>query len=206
MPARNTVKHYSSNAYYHIYNRGVAKQSIFLDSEDKKYFLKIVARHLDPSNTDQRYDGVVYKKYNASLELLSYCLMGNHFHMLFYMGDDITSLQNFVQSSLTAYTMYFNKKYKRVGPLFQGVFKASKISSDAYLIHISRYIHLNPRRYKAYYYSSLQYYVSKESPAWLKPQKIISLFTSPKEYMKFIEEYDDTTITQDDFEQELANK
>jgi hypothetical protein len=59
MPSKNVVKQYAEDNYYHVYNRGVAKQTIFHDSADKKHFLNILSRHLDPNNTDLRYDGVV---------------------------------------------------------------------------------------------------------------------------------------------------
>ena len=82
MPAKNSLNIYVPNQYYHVYNRGVAKQSIFLDAEDKRKFLSILARHLDISNGEKRYDGVTYEKF-PDLELLCFCLMGNHFHLLF---------------------------------------------------------------------------------------------------------------------------
>ena len=68
--------------------------------------------------------------------------MGNHFHLLLYMIDSIDAVKDLMQSLMTAYTMYYNQKYNRVGSLFQGTFKASKIDNEAYLLHISRYIHL----------------------------------------------------------------
>jgi hypothetical protein len=80
MPSKNIVKLYAPHQYYHVYNRGVAKQTIFHDAQDKKKFLSILARHLDPENTERRYDGVAYEKF-LNLELLSYCLLGNHFHL-----------------------------------------------------------------------------------------------------------------------------
>ena len=83
MPSKNSLKTYVSHQYYHVYNRGVAKQNIFLDTSDKRHFIKIVQRHLDPTNTDVKTDGVAYQKFNRDVELLCYCLMGNHFHMLF---------------------------------------------------------------------------------------------------------------------------
>lgn len=105
---------------------------------------------------------------------------------------------------LTAYTMYFNKKYKRVGTLFQGVFRASRISNEPYLIHISRYIHLNPRRYKKYYYSSLKYYLGGTPPLWLKPAKIIEMFEEG-EYMSFLQDYESHKAMLEEIKYELAD-
>jgi REP element-mobilizing transposase RayT len=204
MPSRNVIRSYESNGYYHVYNRGVAKQPIFLDAADKRHFLRIISRHLDPANIDTKNDGSTYRKFNDELELLCYCLMSNHFHLLFYMGDNTSALTTYMQSVLTAYTMYFNKKYKRVGTLFQGVFKASHISNDAYLAHISRYIHLNPRRYKTYTYSSLAYYLGATPPVWLTPGRILGLFKG-QDYVEFLESYESRKAVLDEIKYELAN-
>ena len=204
MPSRNIIREYSPDSYYHVYNRGVAKQPVFLDAADKKHFLKIISRHLDPSNTDTRYDSVGYQKYHKDLELLCYCLMGNHFHLLFFMGEDTDALKKFMHSALTAYTMYFNKKYKRIGTLFQGVFKASRITNDAYLMHISRYVHLNPRWYRTYFYSSLAYYTGKKSPAWLHPERITKLFEGD-DYLKFLEDHEEYKSILEELKYELAD-
>ncbi len=205
MPSRNSIKRYAPNEYYHAYNRGVAKQLIFHDSQDKDHFLKIIARHLDPMNTDKRHDGVAYEKFDKELELLSFCLMGNHFHLLFHMGESTEALRKFMQSLQTAYTMYYNKKYKRVGTLFQGVFKCSVISDNSYLLHITRYIHLNPRRYLNYTFSSLQYYLGKHAPPWLVIYKITSLFADEDEYRNFLEDYEDMMESLEAIKYELAN-
>ncbi|MGB4967088.1 MAG: transposase [Candidatus Saccharimonadales bacterium] len=203
MPAKNSRKILVPHHYYHVYNRGVAKQPIFLDAADKKKLLDIFARHLDPDREDVRDDGKLYKHFE-DLELLCYCLMGNHFHLLFYVNDDAEALKQCLQQVMTAYAMYFNKKYKRVGPLFQGVYKASMILKEGYLLHISRYIHMNPRRYKTYYYSSLPYYTHVRSePRWLKPQRILNLFEG-YDYVQFLEDYEDARDTLQEVKAELA--
>ena len=83
MPSRNVIKEYATNQYYHVYNRGVAKQPIFLDSHDKAQYMKILKRHLDPTDTSTKADGLSYRKFDQDIELLCYCLLGNHFHLLF---------------------------------------------------------------------------------------------------------------------------
>ncbi len=206
MPSKYAVKEYATGQYYHVFNRGVAKQPIFLDSQDKIQFMKILQRHLDPLDTSTRGDGAMYRKFNHDIELLCYCLMGNHFHLLFYTAGEGRSLAVFMQSVLTAYTMYFNKKHKRVGTLFQGVFKASRISSEAYLVHISRYIHLNPRLYKNYKFSSISYYLLKKLPPnWLHPERILALFEG-ENYMRFLEDYEEQKAVLDVLKHELADR
>lgn len=205
MPSRNVVKEYATDHYYHVYNRGVDKQPIYLDAQDKQQFLKIVERHLDPLNTKAKLDGSVYRKFDQDIELLCYCLMGNHFHILFYIKGEPSSLSALMRSVLVAYTMYFNKKHKRVGTLFQGIFKASRVSSDSYLLHITRYIHLNPRTYKTYFYSSLGYYLGKAAPKWINPQRLLDMFEG-ENYLDFLEDYEEHQEMLDDLKHELANK
>lgn len=204
MPARNIVKQFESDSYYHIYNRGVAKQRIFVDPTDKRQFISILSRHLDEANQTFKSDGVAYRKFNRELEILSYCLMGNHFHLLVYQLQNPQAITDFMRCVLTAYTMYFNHRYKRVGPLFQSIYKSSRISNDGYLLHISRYIHLNPRTYRTYQYSSLAQYLGESSPAWLKPQRILDLFEGDS-YMVFLEDYKDRKLVLEAIKSELAN-
>lgn len=204
MPAKNVVKKYESDSYYHVYNRGVAKQRIFLDQADKRYFLKLIDRHLNPLSEVKDQYSAPYRKFDESVELLCYCLMGNHYHMLIYLKDDLTAITELMRSIGTAYTMYFNLKYKRVGPVFQGTFKAARITSDSYLLHISRYIHLNPREYTTYKYSSLPVYLGNAEQPWLKPQKIQSLFDS-SDYMEFLKDYEDYKHMHEQIKHELAN-
>lgn len=203
MPAKNVVKTFVPDSFYHVYNRGVAKQRIYLEQSDKKYFLSLFDRHLNPKSKITDKSGFAYKKF-ANIELNCYCLMGNHFHLLVHVASDPAELSEFMRSIGTAYTMYFNLKYKRVGPLFQGTYKASRITSDAYLLLISRYIHLNPREHATYKYSSLPVYLGAESVAWLKPAKILDLFKGDS-YGRFIEDHVEYSDSLNDLKPELAN-
>lgn len=204
MPGRNIVKYYAPQSYYHVYNRGVAKLPIFLDEYDKRQFLKIVGRHLDPADMSTKEDGVPYRKFNDQLELLCYCLTRNHFHLLFYQLSDDRALTEFMRAVVTAYSMYFNRRYKRVGPVFQGRFKAVHITEEAHLIHISRYIHLNPRHYKTYRYSSLQQYYGQPGVVWCRPERILDLFEG-EDYLQFVEDYEGMRGELDAIKRDLAN-
>ena len=94
--------------------------------------------------------------------------------------------------------MYFNKRYKRVGPLFQGPYKAIFVESDTYLIHLSRYIHLNPLNsemtgpgtvtIRDYLYSSYPYYLRLKQATWIHPEDILNYFRSAqqKDYRDFL--------------------
>lgn len=189
MPSRNRIKSYHEEAYYHVYNRGVNKRKVFIDDEDYRTFLNLLKRYLD-AEPQKDNKGRQYPWLHDDLELLAYCLMPNHFHLLFYQKDH-DSLKRLMHAVCTSYTTYFNKKYKRVGPLFQDRFKAVEILSDKYLQHISRYIHLNPRNYIGYEWSSIGYYLGSKNAAWLKKDRILEIFVSQQEYRSFLADYEE---------------
>src|SRR5690606_11995087 len=118
------------------------EQKIFTDSEDRRTFLNLFRRHL---LEDISADTEHYAKYDA--EIVAYCLMGNHFHLLLWQNSDDEAISALMHSVSIAYSMYFNRRHKRQGHVFQSAFKASHISNESYLAHITRYIHLNPERY-----------------------------------------------------------
>lgn len=105
---------------------------------------------------------------------------------------------------MTAYSRYFNKKYSQSGPLFESRYKASRISSDEYLMHISRYIHLNPDNWRMYAYSSYPIYDTGVAPDWLQTDKILNLFTSREEYVDFVADYKDIRDVYEAIKHELA--
>lgn len=188
MPAKNTLKIDMPNSYYHVYSRGVAKQPIFLDNDDFDYFQHLIARYLSFDQSISK-SGVRYPHLRGSIELLAFCQMSNHFHMLFFQAEG-GALTDLMRGMMTAYSKYFNLKYKRTGPVFESRYKAVQITSDPQLLHISRYIHMNPRYYKEYKHSSYQFYIgSKEAPEWLQLQRMLELFDSPRDYAKFCENY-----------------
>ena len=195
MPSRNTIREYDAPAYYHVYNRGAGGSKIFRDSQDKYKFISLLERYL--------YDDGESSKYPTyDLELLAYCVMGNHFHLLLFHDSDPTAMTQLMRSVGTAYAMHYNKKYKSYGHVFQGVFKASRITDDAYLQHISRYIHLNPETYKTYKWSSLCYYLGQAAPTWLQPKRLCDM--SPIEYEQFLEDYVDRRMLLKDIKEQLA--
>lgn len=200
MPSRNTVKAYDAPAYYHVYNRGAGKQTIFYNSADKERFISLLARHLDEADNSVRGDGVRYEKYDV--RLVAYCLMQNHFHLLLYQETDPDAVTKLLRSVSTAYTMYFNKRYSQQGHLFQGIFKASAISNEAYLAHITRYIHLNPRSYKTYRWSSLGAYLGKWSAPWLHHEQANDM--NPRKYEEFLEEYEERKESLERIKKELG--
>lgn len=119
-------------AYYHVTCRGNARRKIFRDSLDLKIFFKKLSLSLEI--------------YNVSL--LGYVCMPNHFHLLLTTPEG--NLSEFMRHFNISYTSFFNRRHQRVGHLYQGRYKAFLIEADNYLLKVSRYIHLNPVRMKAY--------------------------------------------------------
>lgn len=206
MPSRNVLKQYVPDAYYHVHNRGVAKQAIFHDDEDYKVFLNLFKRYLDTEPTKDK-KGREYEHLRDKIELLAYCLMPNHFHLLIYINEtNSTGVTTLLRAVTGAYTVYYNKKYNRVGSLFQGCFKASHILRDNYLLHISRYIHMNPKNYTKWPYSSLADYQGTRSTAWLNAGRIMGLFEGNEaKYKEFLVDYEGNKQALEEIRSELAS-
>lgn len=203
MPSRNILRVDSPDSFYHVYARGASKQAIFLDPADYQFFINLFARYLSqkPSLSNS---GIQYPHFAGHLELLAYCLMRNHFHLLIYQHEQ-GSLAACMRSLMTSYSRYFNSKYKRTGSLFESRYKASRIDADNYLQHISRYIHLNPRYWQRYPYSSFQFYVDSSAPEWLTVGKVMELFESQAEYVTFIKDYEGQKAILEELKFELAD-
>jgi len=145
MPSKYIVKEYVSGGIYHVYNRGVDKRDIFLDEQDYNFFIFLIKSYILPlseqkTNVETRMQkGVFYGR----IEILAYALMPNHYHLLIKQNDKI-DIAEFMRALMTSYVSYFNSKYERSGHLFGGVFKAILVKNDDYILHLSRYIHLNP--------------------------------------------------------------
>ena len=144
MSVRNII--FNSGEFYHLYNRGNSKQIIFHDKEDMDRLLQLLCianktkRFVLKEVTDSVY---INKKDSPIIAIGAYCLMPNHFHILatpLVKGG----ISTFMQKLSTAYAMYYNKKYKRSGSLFEGKFKSSHVNNDNYLKYLFSYIHLNP--------------------------------------------------------------
>jgi REP element-mobilizing transposase RayT len=116
--------------FYHIYNRGNNRQLIFFERENYIYFLQLVRRYLIVNSVD----------------IVAYCLMPNHYHFLVYLRDK--TLSDAMKLLSLAYTKAINKRFNRSGVLFQGRFQSIHVTETDYLIHLSRYIHLNPVKAK----------------------------------------------------------
>ena len=127
MLPRNNRK-YAFSQIYHVMLRGINKSIIFNDDTDRRKFLKVLKETKD--------------KYNY--EIYAYCLMNNHVHIIIF--DCLNQLSKIIQRIAVSYSSYYNKKYERVGHLFQNRFKSKCVENDAYLKSLVRYIHQNPEK------------------------------------------------------------
>lgn len=201
MPAKNAIKEYQEGAYYHVYNRGVDKGVIFRENKDYKTFLSFLKLYLTLQGDSLKTPpSRLLKNYVGEIDLLCYCLMPNHFH-LFIKQKSMHGIDHFMRSLLTKYVRYFNSHYKRIGPLFQGTYKAVRIENEYQFIYLSKYIHRNPipllpfkespRRLSEYPYSSYRNFLHNFQQTWVKPEEILSYFSqkfSNLSYEAFIEQ------------------
>ena len=163
------------HAFYHVISRGNERKAIFKGPSDYDLFYEVLGEACD-------FYGVI---------LHSFCLMPNHIHLLVETPEPNLSL--FMKRLLGVYTIRFNRKHKRHGHLFQGRYKALLIDKDAYLLPLSRYIHLNPIKAKlteelTYAHSSLRFFIKDKAPSYLKTKFILDFFPSRQKFYEFVEE------------------
>jgi putative transposase len=197
VPAKNVIKLYAENGYYHLYNRGVEKRIIFQDDQDYKVFLGYLKTLLEPPTPIEMRTVTIgaylfeapkrpLNNFNKEIELLSYCLMPNHFHLLLKQNSS-RGIESFMRSLITRYSMYFNKRNNRIGCLFQGTYKATLVENETYLLHLSRYIHLNSHNHLYakdtplhIHYSSYGDYLGLRKTSWIKTDLILSYLKTLK--------------------------
>ena len=148
------------------------------------------------------------------IEILNYVFMPNHFHFVLRQTDK-NDMKLFIKSLFTKYSQYFNRKYMRVGHLFQGRYKAILIKKEEYLLHLSRYIHLNPKELLKenknlfdYPWSSYKLYVKGNGPKWLSKDYILSYFKKDQDlgfssYQSFVEGYKEKSERETDVYEKL---
>src|SRR3989339_1450945 len=142
---------FAEKEHYHIYSRGVEKRKIFLNEKDYYRFTALL--YIMNQNLPFRMDNFLQKnklenifeeeKEKPLVSILSYCLMPNHFHLILYEHTE-NGISKFMGKLLTAYSMYFNKKYDRSGPLLTRPFRSEHISNESQYMYIFSYLHLNP--------------------------------------------------------------
>lgn len=203
MPYRTVP--FISNQVYHVFNRSIARLPIFIERTDYERVLDLVNyyrfnrpplrfSHYKRLSIEQKaeFEKSFMINENSMLEILAYCIMPNHFHFLLQPKKD-NAVSNFMRNLQNSYSKYFNTKRERTGSLFQFMFKAVRMETDQQLLHVSRYIHLNPvtsylRKIKdldAYEWSSFKDYAFNTS-SFVNREMVLASFKSNQEYKKFV--------------------
>ena len=144
----------STGQVYHVLNKSIAGYKIFNNKSDFDRLLEAIAFYQCKNserfsyfnrekNYRQKLEKLVYTNKEKHIDIIAYCLMPTHFHLILKQLQD-NGISKFLNNSLNSYTRYFNTKYKRKGPLWQGKTKKVLVESDEQLLHLTRYIHLNP--------------------------------------------------------------
>jgi putative transposase len=190
---------------YHIFNRGISHQPLFTGNREYQralngmcfysfsslplkfsYFLKL---------SGEKRKKIINKLSQGKklAEMICFCLMPNHFHFLLKQTAK-DGIAKFMSNFQNSFTRYFNTRHKRIGPLFQGPFKAVRIETDDQLLHLSRYIHLNPyssyvvkniKDLEKYQWSSFLEYLGKRE-GFCQKETVLSFYRELKDYQKFV--------------------
>ncbi len=161
--------------YYHLYNRGNNRAPIFLEQANYAFFLRQLRTYVVPRDA----------------HVIAYALMPNHYHLLIQAQTD--DLSHAMQLFGISYTKAINKRFGRVGAVFQGAFRAKEVDRDEYLLHLSRYIHLNPvraglvRQPQEWAFSSYCDYVGVRNgtlPQWKLPLQLLAAPSKTSEVLE----------------------
>lgn len=198
MPSRKTP--FVNNQFYHVFNRGVAQIPIFNEKRDYQRFTKTLLYYqiLGPKPKFSHFhpESNILDTSRRIVEMICYCLMPNHFHFLLQQTLD-NGITEFVSKLSNSFTKYFNTKYNRVGPLLQGEFKSVHIETNEQLLHLSRYIHLNPlvgfvtKTLDNYQWSSYPEYAGEIKDNFCLKEIILGQFKSKEDYIQFVQDQED---------------
>lgn len=171
----------SRSNYYHIMLRGINRQNIFEDDDDRARFIDTVFRFTEDSRAT----------------VTAWCLMSNHVHLLI-CSESIPD--TFMKKIGCSYVPYFNKKYERTGHLFQDRYRSEVITDEHYLVGVVRYIHRNPEKagistMENYRWSSYRDYVGNDGKT--ETQTVLDILSGESGFVKFMHESDDTEFLDD---------
>jgi putative transposase len=228
MPYRKVQ--FVNGEYYHVINRGVDGRDIYVNEIDYRRFLECLEvfnnpermsifqarrskRH--PMSQEERHRVSHQSHHEKLVEILCYCLIPNHFHLLLKQLAD-NGVVLFMQKLGNGYTKYFNLTHDRYGHIFQGPFKAVHIKNDAQFLHISRYIHLNvldllfpqwregklddwdkaKKFLEDYPWSSYPIFIGKRQSDFCSPELLGEIFKTPQKYENFIREWTERSLSE----------
>jgi len=173
MPRRNVT--FVADHVYHLYNRGVNRANIFSTAENYRYCLRQIKDVLT----------------QVPATMFAYCLMPNHYHFVIRQDGDI-SLSEFIGRLFKRYTQAYNRQQDRTGPLFAGRFRSIHVGTDEYLIHLARYVHLNPvaaglcATAEEWPFSNYLEWTGRRNGTLIDRDWVQQYFSTPASYIKFI--------------------
>jgi putative transposase len=168
------MKHLAGH-YYHIYNRGVNRKEIFACNENYRFLLRRINQFV----------------HGYAVRFIAYCLMPNHYHFLLRVESD-GAISPFIQRLFNSYTQAFNRQQRRSGTLFEGRPKSKLVDDEKYVLHLARYIHLNPVRKglvdhpRDWPYSNYREWVGIRAGKLYDPEFVQAYFPNPKLYEDFV--------------------
>lgn len=196
-----------TDEYYHIFNRGINKQPIFLGIGDYHRVIDILEFYsfassklrfskfiLLPKEERTSLWETIKKENKRLVDIICYCIMPNHFHFLLRQREE-GGISKFMAKLQNSYTRYFNTKHGKIGPILQGQFKAVRIEDDNQLLHVSRYIHLNPYTsfvvkglddLEHYLWSSFPEYIGERNTSICSKEIILANFKDSRDYKRFV--------------------
>ena len=205
MPGRGIVL--TTDEIYHVFNKGIDSRTTFTTLREYSRaeltisFYRFIAPpmrlsyYLGKSKEEKANIFDKFKKDNEKLiDIYCYCLMPNHYHFLLRQKVD-SGIAKFMSQIQNSYTRYFNTRHKRIGALFLEQFKAKRIENDEQLLHVSRYIHLNPytahllekiKDLENYPWSSFKEYANPGSDNICDTDNILSYFKTKNDYKDFV--------------------
>lgn len=189
---------------YHVFNKTVASEQVFVPKRNFLRALDSVSFYRFPQKLKYSRFKVLsqeakeeYLKISEGakplVEILAYAFMPNHYHFLLQQLSD-KGVSTFISNFQNSFAKYINLKEGREGSLFKRPFKSKRITADEELVHVSRYIHLNPvtsyliefKDLENYDHTSYSFYLGKKKPGLISIDKILQIFKSPERYEKFI--------------------
>lgn len=195
-----TKKLFKSSQFYHVFNKSIANYGIFKDDNNKIRFLITLGYYNSPEpkpslsvflRTNRDYSpNLLLPNNNTIIKFLCYCTMPDHYHLLVKINTD-GLFSKYINDVENSYTRYFNTRFQRKGPLWQSVFKAVRIRTNEQLLHVSRYIHINPttnylvEKPEDWFYSSYREYINNKRVLREFINEIS--ISSPQSYKKFVE-------------------
>ena len=209
MPRRKTL--IITGEIYHVFNRSIARQPIFLNKRDYRRAIetidfyrlqKLPLKFSRFKHLPEEQKAILLKNSQPQIEILAFCIMPNHVHFLLKAIQE-KAISSFMNNFQHSYAKYFNTKNDRTGALFQSMFKAVRIETDEQLLHVSRYIHLNPVTSFLINIDSLPSYPWCSFKDYIEPGDFIVSTNQILNYFKSKEEYKEFVLDQADYQREL---